>query len=240
MRKRNLLKNVTGKKRNYGIKAFLMVVIFFLGTIGLTILTSASATTVSQVKYLDYHSIFEFQDSDTVKTKDTTINFKLDNLYKKRDNIRLQLIDEVHQYMMLANQGKSRMAADYIVDKCLETGYDIPLLLSQSLNETGFGTAGAGKSRNSCFGVVKKRYSSTENAIDDYINIMQKSYIPETRSLDNLFNSGFRSVKGYKYASDPGYSKKIKNTRNMILKGTKIQQYFNEYFSLSENIELIS
>lgn len=229
MRKRNLLKNVTGKKRNSGIRAFLMVVIFFLGASGLiTILTSANTHSLSRLNYEELQSSYTFP--KIAKPSLPTYNelFNLDKL-NKHFQLRDSLIKEVNEYIDKVTPNR-RMNGEYIVNMCLEYNYDIPLLLAQAEWETRFGTLGIGRStKNSCFGVMSRRYNSTDEAILDYIQIMQKSYLPEGRTIMQLFNSGFRTVKGAKYASDPRYPNTIKNTRNKILNKTNIQQLQKEY-----------
>lgn len=232
MRKRNLLKNVTGKKRKYGSKAFLMVVIFFFAaTMMTTILTSATPYSFNKFDELQNSEILTTHIQDTVNAEDSIEN--LFNPLIRKSEIKLRLIDEVKDYMDYRHPNH-RMNANYIVEMCLKYNYDIPLLLAQAEQETGFGSAGAGRSRNSCFGVVKRRYNTTNDAVDDYIRIMQKSYIPHGRSIDQLFNSGFRTTSGYKYAASTSYAIAIKNNRNRIIKRTNIQQLHNEYNSLDK------
>ena len=237
MRKRNLLKNVTGKKRNSGIKAFLMVVIFFLGANGLiTILTSANTHSFNNKNFEELQNSCKFPKA--VKPV-SSVNTDLINLnpLNKHFQLRDSLIKEVNEYMDKVTPN-NRMNGEYIVDMYLKYNYDISLLLAQAEWETKFGTLGAGReSRNSCFGVMGRKYNSTDEAVLDYIKIMQKSYLPNGRSIAQLFNSGFRTVRGYKYASDSQYPTRIKNTRNKILNKTNIQQLQNEYNGTLKRID---
>lgn len=240
MRKRNLLKNVTGKKRKCSIKAFLMVVIFFLGTFGLNILTSHAAVyravghnqLVEQ--YSDYN-IFNVNKNDSVKPGSTN----LERLLKEREEIKLKLIKEVDKYI----DGifpKSKMEGVDIVTACIAHNFDIPLLMSQAQRETGFGTAGIGKSRNSCFGVIKGSYKNTNEAIYGYIELMRRSYLPESRSLDDLFASNFLRVTGKgRYAGASGYGKAISKTRNDIINKTQIKSLWDEYQNLDRTIKKV-
>lgn len=238
MRKRNLLKNVTGKKRNSGIKAFLMVVIFFLGANGLiTILTSANTYSFNRLNYEEFQNSCTF--SKFVKSNYSEYKnlFNSDpKILDKHFQLRDSLIKEVNDYMDKVTPN-NRMNGEYIVKMCLEYNYDIPLLLAQAEWETKFGTLGIGRStKNSCFGVISRQYTSTDDAVFDYIKIMQKSYLPAGRTISQLFNSGFRTIKGSKYASDPKYPETIKKVRNKILNKTNIQNLQNEYNRMLKKI----
>ena len=237
MRKRNLLKNVTGKKRNFGGKAFLMVVIFFLTAC----MTTSILTSANTYNAFNRINLEESQNIKVFNTDTMADNVKsIDNpTLNKKSEIRLRLIDEVKNYMDYTHP-KHRMNPEYIVDACLKNNYDIPLLLAQAETETGFGSAGAGRSRNSCFGVVKKRYGTTNDAVDDYIRMMQKSYLPKGRTINQLFNSGFRTTGGYKYAASTSYAIAIKNNRNKIINKTDIQHLHTEYNSLDQESKIES
>lgn len=157
------------------------------------------------------------------------------NVYDvKLDSIQNRLINEVDNYIQTYSKN-SKMSGENIVIKCIENDYDIPLLMAQAHQETHFGE---GNKRNNVFGIVGKRYSHPDKAVDDYISLMKRKYIIN-RTPEQLIKSGFRLEKGKgKYAADTSYGAVIGKIRNNIIKNTEIFTLYNEYKSLinSRNI----
>lgn len=135
------------------------------------------------------------------------------------------LTDEVWGYISRFHP-KSKMNPRHIVEECLRTDFDIPLLLSQARLESQFGKRTGGS--NSCFGVISRKYETYDESVTDYIRIMQKHYMI-TRTPEQLIESRFCMEKNpkYKYASDPNYSKTIGSLRTNIIKSTNIVSVYN-------------
>lgn len=147
------------------------------------------------------------------------------------ESIRQALILDVGAYIRSCAK-KSRMDAAHIVDCCLERGFDIPLLLSQARQESGFGTAGERP-----FGMMNRRYSDPNHAVVPYIELMASKYL-RTKTVDEAIRTGLY-VNGstkWKYASSPGYCKAIKSIRDEILERTAIMRNQEAYAELAEKL----
>ena len=110
------------------------------------------------------------------------------------------------------------MTGENIVDNCLESSYDISLLLSQAHLETHFGTS----SRN-VFGIVGQRHSHPDEYVPHYITLMTSKYIIE-RTPEQLIRSNFsmENNRRVKYAENPNYGREIRNIRKNIIENTDI------------------
>ena len=117
----------------------------------------------------------------------------------------------------------------YLLDAALEYDIDLCFMMAQTQLETNFGTLGAGreKSRRSLFGVYTKKYTSYEYAIDDWCNLLYKSYLGKGRTEEHLMNS-FTSHSGKRYAENPSYEISLKSTYKSIVKSTGLKQMQTE------------
>lgn len=117
----------------------------------------------------------------------------------------------------------------YLLDAALEYDIDLCFMMAQTQLETNFGTLGAGreKSRRSLFGVYTKKYTSYEYAIDDWCNLLNKSYLGKGRTEEHLMNS-YTSHSGKRYAENPSYEISLKSTYKIIVKSTGLKQMQTE------------
>ena len=117
----------------------------------------------------------------------------------------------------------------YLLDAALEYDIDLCFMMAQTQLETNFGTLGAGreKSRRSLFGVYMKKYTSYEYAIDDWCNLLNKSYLGKGRTEEHLMNS-YTSHSGKRYAENPSYEISLKSTYKSIVKSTGLKQMQTE------------
>lgn len=117
----------------------------------------------------------------------------------------------------------------YLLDAALEYDIDLCFMMAQTQLETNFGTLGAGreKSRRSLFGVYTKKYTSYEYAIDDWCNLLHKSYLGKGRTEEHLMNS-YTSHSGKRYAKNPSYEISLKSTYKSIVKSTGLKQMQTE------------
>lgn len=117
----------------------------------------------------------------------------------------------------------------YLLDAALEYDIDLCFMMAQTQLETNFGTLGAGreKSRRSLFGVYTKKYTSYEYAIDDWCNLLHKSYLGKGRTEEHLMNS-YTSHSGKRYAENPSYEISLKSTYKIIVKSTGLKQMQTE------------
>lgn len=117
----------------------------------------------------------------------------------------------------------------YLLDAALEYDIDLCFMMAQTQLETNFGTLGAGreKSRRSLFGVYTKKYTSYEYAINDWCNLLHKSYLGKGRTEEHLMNS-YTSHSGKRYAENPSYEISLKSTYKSIVKSTGLKQMQTE------------
>lgn len=156
------------------------------------------------------------------------------------DSIRLEMIDITHRFLTKSTRGKVHpKLAEYLVDNALEHNIDLCFMMSQTKIETGFGTAGVGRqsSRRSLFGVVKKRYSDYDEAIEDYCQLLKKSYLVKGRTEQDLMRK-YVTGSGYRYAGNPNYEVELRRTYKEIVSSTdlknlqaKYKHHYNEYLA---------
>lgn len=117
----------------------------------------------------------------------------------------------------------------YLLDAALEHDIDLCFMMAQTQLETNFGTLGAGreKSRRSLFGVYAKKYTSYEYAINDWCNLLHKSYLGKGRTEEHLMNS-YTTHSGKRYAENPSYEISLKLTYKSIVKSTGLKQMQTE------------
>ena len=118
--------------------------------------------------------------SDVKETIDSLKN-NLESVLILREN----LISEVDGYIHSVAP-RSKMSATNIIDICLQYEYDITMLLCQGHLETHFGTTG----RN-VFGIVGKRYTHPDQAVQDYVKLMSSKYIIN-RSTEEVLRAADR------------------------------------------------
>ena len=120
-----------------------------------------------------------------------------------------------------------KFSPEHLIKVCEETGFDLPLLLAQMQCESNFGLNGKRCAEtNSPFSVGLYdngknivKYDSQDDAIDDYIRLMQRDYLVNGKTVDGLLTpGGFVNKNGYRYASDKEYENKVRATRNSIIR----------------------
>ena len=160
-----------------------------------------------------------------------TVNIEL--LISPKDSIKNQLIEQVENYIYKSFPKTHKTIPTSIVEIGLEKNVDILFMMAQTQIETSFGTAGAGResSRRSLFGVAKRKYSSYNDAIDDYVALLKKSYLAMGRTEQDLMRR-YTTVSGYKYAGNPNYEAELRNTYSIIKKRTDIKKLQDKYRKL--------
>lgn len=153
------------------------------------------------------------------------------------DSIRLEMIDITHRFLTKSTRGKVHpKLAEYLVDNALEHNIDLCFMMSQTKIETGFGTSGAGResSRRSLFGVIKKRYSTYDEAIEDYCQLLKKSYLVKGRTEQDLMRR-YVTGSGYRYAGNPNYEQELSRTYKEIVSSTDLkilQAEYNKHYNI--------
>lgn len=150
---------------------------------------------------------------------------------EKTDTVFQQKVSAVKKYMDVAlkNQGYSLSSTDLepeaLVKASIEKNFDLPFLMAVAHQESCFGATPRAKRTNSVFsegcwdnGTNKAIYSNPNESIYGYIDLMNRSYIVNGKSLLDLLAPGkFVNGIGKRYAKDVDYERKIKWLRNRII-----------------------
>lgn len=150
-----------------------------------------------------------------------------------QDLIREQMIDEVNNYLIKSTRGKQNdpFISQCLVDNALKYNIDLCFIMSQTSIETCFGTTGAGRanSRKSLFGVSIKRYSSYNDAIEDYCKLLRNKYLVKGKSEKDLLKR-YVNLHGHRYATNPNYEKILSKEYHKISSKTNLQYLQNSYY----------
>lgn len=113
-----------------------------------------------------------------------------------------------------------------LVKASIEKGFDLPFLMAVAHQESCFGATPRAQRTNSVFsegswdnGKNTVTYSDPNESVYGYIDLMNRSYIVNGKTLFDLLAPGaFVNGIGKRYALDVNYENKIKNLRNRIIK----------------------
>ena len=159
-----------------------------------------------------------------------------------RNSIKVQLIDEVEKHIQINTRySKSSYHKDlpsYLVEHGLNMNFNICFMMAQTQIETNYGTTGIGRetSKRSLFGFVSKSYQNYNDAIINYITIIKKNYLGDKKTEMHLLKS-YKTLGGYRYASDVNYEAKLTKAYNYLTQNTNIQNLQNLYYSYGDNME---
>lgn len=140
-------------------------------------------------------------------------------------------VEACRKYMetALKNQNYTWESTDLkpetLVKASMEENFDLPFLMAVAHQESCFGATPRAKRTNSVFsegswdnGQNKVTYSDPNESVYGYIDLMNRSYIVNGKSLFDLLVPGeFVNGIGNRYAKDVDYERKIKSLRNRIL-----------------------
>lgn len=143
-----------------------------------------------------------------------------------------QKVKEVEKYMSTAlkNQGFSmnstELKPETLVMASMKKNFDLPFLMAAAHQESCFGATPRARRTNSVFSVGSydngknvTTYDDPNDSVDDYIDLIQNSYLVNGKTLADLMTPGkFTNGIGKRFASDSGYENKIKSLRNRILR----------------------
>ena len=155
-------------------------------------------------------------EQDAIELTDTTFQTK---------------VEACRKYMeyALKNQNYTWDSTDLkpetLVKASMEENFDLPFLMAVAHQESCFGATPRAQRTNSVFsegswdnGQNKVTYSDPNESVYGYIDLMNRSYIINGKSLFDLLVPGkFVNGIGKRYASDVNYERKIKSLRNRIL-----------------------
>ena len=160
---------------------------------------------------------------------DNDINIETPVINKEYDSTYAAVLKVTANYINKQAPKAHNDLPKYLLDAALEYDIDLCFMMAQTQLETNFGTLGAGreKSRRSLFGVYTKKYTSYEYAIDDWCNLLNKSYLGKGRTEEHLMNS-YTSHSGKRYAENPSYEISLKSTYKSIVKSTGLKQMQTE------------
>lgn len=178
-------------------------------------------------------SYIQSEDADSIEII-SQVEMQRLQLQSQSDSLTNSLISEVNDYID-RYAPKSKMTGEHIVSSCIESDFDITLLMAQAHLETHFGQA---NSRNNVFGLAKKQYSHPDSAVVDYISLMQRRYV-KNRSVDEALASNL-NVEGsskYFYSELETYTNHVSSIRNKIRNHTNIETLFKEVDIINRKIK---
>jgi flagellum-specific peptidoglycan hydrolase FlgJ len=172
------------------------------------------------------------------------VNFKNKiKVTKLKNNIINKLGNEVDNYIKTIAP-TSKLNGEYLVAKCLDYNVNISFVLAQALLESHFGTKGKARYTNSVWNVgtydngeIIYSYKHPNQSIEPYLKLITTKYLIKINkgdtihiSIETLINNGYINYKGYRFASEKNYEKRLKKILNKIKFETKInilQKYLN-------------
>ena len=177
--------------------------------------------------HINSDKIYDVNDINNIETP--VINKEYDSINKEYDSTYVAVLKVTANYINKQAPKAHNDLPKYLLDAALEYDIDLCFMMAQTQLETNFGTLGAGreKSRRSLFGVYTKKYTSYEYAIDDWCNLLNKSYLGKGRTEEHLMNS-YTSHSGKRYAENPSYEISLKSTYKSIVKSTGLKQMQTE------------
>lgn len=154
---------------------------------------------------------------------------KVDTISLK-DSIQQEIVKEVALYLQKQSPRANKFIPKYLVQAGLNHGIDICFMMAQTQIETNFGTTGAGResSRRSLFGVAIRRYANYETAVNDYCNLLKKSYLGKGKTEKHLMTK-YVTHSGARYAGNPQYEAELSKTYKDIVNRTRIRSLQNEW-----------
>jgi hypothetical protein len=161
----------------------------------------------------------------TIALEDTKENEIFDEEYQRK-------VDACREYMeyALRNQNytleSTGLKPETLVDASIRKNFDLAFLMAVAHQESCFGATARARRTNSVFSVGlwddgrnMVIYSDPNESVDDYIDLINNSYLVNGKQLlDLLVPNSFVNKDGNRYASDTAYEGKIKYLRNKILK----------------------
>jgi len=203
--------------KRIAIKHVLVVLIVLMFILGGLWLTTCNATTPNHED-----PKIEYVLTEKNITKIDTVQIK--------DSIQNELINEVSLYIKRQAPKSHQFIPKYLVQAGLTNNIDICFMMAQTQIETCYGTTGAGKesSRRSMFGIIQKRYSNYEDAINHYCEVLKKYYLVKGKTEQHLMTKYITGTGG-RYAGNPRYEIELKTAYNHIKRTTNIYSLQEEY-----------
>ena len=168
--------------------------------------------------------------------KDILINTVISDVKLKKaelvDSTFQKKVEACRAYMEYALKSQNYtldstgLKPETLVRASIEKGFDLPFLMAVAHQESCFGATPRAQRTNSVFseglwdnGKNAVTYSDPNESVYGYIDLMNRSYIVNGKTLFDLLAPGaFVNGIGKRYASDANYENKIKRLRNRIIK----------------------
>lgn len=166
------------------------------------------------------------------------ISMNIDSTYIIIDSLKASLYNEVSQYIKTYHKTCPDIIPESIIKYGLMHNIDICFMMSQAKIETVFGKAGIGRatSKKSIFGVMSKKYKTYDDAISHYVNVLNKYYLSETRTEQDLLQK-FTTKTGVRYAANPNYEKDLRSTYKNICNTTLIKELQDQILFLMNQLD---
>lgn len=212
------------EKRNFMRKLLICIIIIF--GISCISFSSYNAEAMTNVKTTNYINIIIH---DSIKynviKRDTLDSIVTKQIVKER--IKNELIDVVNKYIRKQSPNSNQSIPEKIVENGLKYDIDICFIMAQTQLETNFGVTGIGKTRKSLFGIMGKRYSTYEDAIDGYTNLLVSSYLTNGKTEQSLLKH-YVNKNGYRYGGK-NYEIHLNKHYKQIINKTNITDLQEKY-----------
>ena len=149
---------------------------------------------------------------------------KIDTVFEKKVNACREYMEYAlkNQNFTLNSTG---LKPETLVKASMERNFDLPFLMAVAHQESCFGATPRARRTNSVFsegawdnGSDKVKYSDPNESVYGYIDLLNRSYLVNDKTLFDLLKPGsFVNGIGKRYASDKAYEQKISSIRKRIL-----------------------
>ena len=151
---------------------------------------------------------------------------------QQQDTIHSQKVQACKEYMEWAmkNQGfdwsSTQLSPESLVTACEENNFNLVFTMAVANLESCFGCTLRAKKTNSVFSVGSYdngsdivKYSSQNESIVPFINLIKNDYLKNGKTIDDLLNKeSFVNHIGLRYASNKNYETQIRSIMNRIAK----------------------
>jgi len=141
--------------------------------------------------------------------------------YIVRSRLHQDLVNEVETYIYNVAP-TSKLDAEKLVTLCQKHNMDISFVLAQGMIESTLGTKGKAVTTKSLFNVgtyddgqIRYTYKTVNHAIEPFLILIKDKYLGDKKNITDLIkDGGYKTLKGYRYASYLGYEARL---RTMII-----------------------
>lgn len=247
----NKIKKTLNKQLKNVTNISYLVLIGLLGTIAIGCYANANVNhdpAGEQLKNAHFQAHAQARNSSQLWISDSSMFFCDSTLSTPKpshlnDSLRVLLAQEIDTYIK-SRFPQSQLTGKSLVEICEKHDFDICFALAQAEIESGYGTAGKGKTCNNPWNVgaydgrsvqeMKKKgfgYSHPDHSIEPYVVLVKTKYLGSKRTIHDLMKN-YVTLTGYRYASGRNYETKLKSVYQRICNKTQINNLQQELKSI--------